>query len=150
MRPEAAQDSIFYRKKSLAGLNGDKSMYRDLVCSSLERVNPQFLKKLQKEEELDEFLDLFNGFAADAHFEIERQIINQYTSSPVYEHDQSDPFRLNKVVRDIDRSVQEAIPQILEQALCPGSELLEGDYHDRAEAEHRMERVIGRLELKDN
>jgi regulator of sigma D len=100
-------------------------MYRDMAYTSLARVNPEFIERLSKTGRLDNFLDTLSEFAADAHFEIERQILEQYKASDEYRKNINNPKMISYVVNSIDRSVIDMIPDLIDQALTPGSDIME-------------------------
>ncbi|MDD7408660.1 MAG: hypothetical protein SOV71_04110 [Anaerovoracaceae bacterium] len=99
-------------------------MYRDMAYMSLAKVNPAFLERLTRAGRLDNFLDTLSEFAADAHFEIERQILDQYKNSDEYRQNKSNRKIVNYVVNSIDRSVLYMVPDLIDQALMPGSDVM--------------------------
>ena len=100
-------------------------MYRDMIYTSLAKVNPTFLSRLSAFDRVEGFIDNFSEFAGDAHFQIEKQIIEQYTQSEEYDREKNDQRKVDSTLRHIDDSVMKLIPGLIEQALTPGSEMME-------------------------
>ena len=100
-------------------------MYRDMIYTSLAKANPAFLSRLSAYDRLEGFIDTISDFAGDAHFQIEKQIIDQYTQSEEYNNEKNDIKKVNSTLRHIDESVMKMIPDLIEQALMPGSEMME-------------------------
>lgn len=100
-------------------------MYRDMIYTSLAKVNPAFLDRLSAYDRVEGFIDNFSEFAGDAHFQIERQIIEQYTRSEEYNNEKNDQRKVSMTLRHIDDSVMKLIPGLIEQALTPGSEMMD-------------------------
>ena len=100
-------------------------MYRDIIYTSLAKVNPAFLSRLSTYDRLEGFIDNFSEFAGDAHFQIEKQIIEQYTQSEEYDREKENIKKVNHTLRSIDDNVMKMIPELIEQALMPGSEMME-------------------------
>ena len=100
-------------------------MYRDMIYTSLAKANPAFLNRLSAYDRLEGFIDTISDFAGDAHFQIEKQIIDQYTQSEEYKNEKNDMKKVSSTLRHIDESVIKMIPDLIEQALMPGSEMME-------------------------
>ena len=100
-------------------------LYRDMIYTSLAKANPAFLSRLSAYDRLEGFIDTISDFAGDAHFQIEKQIIDQYTKSEEYRHEKNDIKKVNNTLRHIDENVMKMIPDLIEQALMPGSEMME-------------------------
>ena len=111
-------------------------MYRDMIYTSLAKANPAFLSRLSAYNRLEEFIDSFSEFAGDAHFQIERQIIDQYTNSEEYNREKSDWKKVNSTLKHIDDNVMRMIPDLIEQALTPGSEMMEQLEREEDEIEY--------------
>lgn len=114
-------------------------MYRDMIYTSLAKANPAFLSRLSARDRLEDFIDSFSDFAGDAHFQIERQIIEQYTQSEEYRKEKNDQKRVSSTLRHIDENVMGMIPSLIEQALAPGSEMMEELERVEDELEEKME-----------
>ena len=100
-------------------------MYRDMIYTSLAKANPAFLSRLSEYARLEDFIDTISDFAGDAHFQIEKQIIEQYTQSEEYNQEKNNIKKVNSTLRHIDETVMRMIPDLIEQALMPGSEMME-------------------------
>ena len=100
-------------------------MYRDMIYTSLAKANPAFLSRLSAYDRLEGFIDTISDFAGDAHFQIEKQIIDQYTQSEEYNFEKNDMKKVNSTLKHIDESVMKMIPDLIEQALMPGSEMMQ-------------------------
>ena len=99
-------------------------MYRDMAYTSLAKVNPAFLERLISTGRLDNFLDTLSEFAADAHFEIERQILEHYKASDEYKENMNNRKMVSYDVSSIDKSVLDMVPDLIDQALMPGSDVM--------------------------
>lgn len=110
-------------------------MYRDMIYTSLAKANPAFLSRLSEYDRLEGFIDTISDFAGDAHFQIEKQIIDQYTKSEEYHHEKNDIKKVNNTLRHIDDNVMRMIPDLIEQALMPGSEMMEQFEREEEEIE---------------
>ncbi len=110
-------------------------MYRDMIYTSLAKANPAFLSRLSEYDRLEGFIDTISDFAGDAHFQIEKQIIDQYTKSEEYHHEKNDIKKVNNTLRHIDDNVMKMIPDLIEQALMPGSEMMEQFEREEEEIE---------------
>ena len=111
-------------------------MYRDMIYTSLAKANPAFLSRLSAYNRVEEFIDSFSEFAGDAHFQIERQIIDQYTNSEEYNREKGDLKKVNSTLKHIDDNVMRMIPDLIEQALTPGSEMMEQLEREEDEIEY--------------
>lgn len=110
-------------------------MYRDMIYTSLAKANPAFLSRLSEYDRLEGFIDTISDFAGDAHFQIEKQIIEQYTKSDEYRQEKNDISKVNNTLRHIDDNVMKMIPDLIEQALMPGSEMMEQFEREEEEIE---------------
>lgn len=110
-------------------------MYRDMIYTSLAKANPAFLSRLSEYDRLEGFIDTISDFAGDAHFQIEKQIIDQYTKSEEYHQEKNDIKKVNSTLRHIDDNVMKMIPDLIEQALMPGSEMMEQFEREEEEIE---------------
>ncbi len=111
-------------------------MYRDIIYTSLAKANPAFLSRLSAYNRVEEFIDNFSEFAGDAHFQIEKQIIDQYTNSEEYNKEKNNQEKVNSTLRHIDDNVMRMIPELIEQALTPGSEMMEQLEREEDEIEY--------------
>ena len=114
-------------------------MYRDIIYTSLAKANPAFLNRLTMYDRLEGFIDSLSDFAGDAHFQIEKQIIEQYTQSEEYKKEKNNIKKVNSTLKHIDENVMKLIPDLIEQALMPGSEMMEQLEREEDEIERFQE-----------